>query len=85
MNIIKTIAYICAFMFSTATYSQTTLRVATWLPPTSGQNDVVWPTWGNGLRKQRKDVSKLNWSMVQDTPSPCSAWLKMVWQTSVSV
>ncbi|MBA4502214.1 TRAP transporter substrate-binding protein [Marinobacterium marinum] len=45
MNIIKTIACFCALLIPTLAYSQTTLRVATWLPPTSGQNDVVWPTW----------------------------------------
>ncbi|MGB2131163.1 MAG: TRAP transporter substrate-binding protein [Marinobacterium sp.] len=51
MNIIKTIACSCALLFSTVAYSQTTLRVATWLPPTSGQNDVVWPTWAKWVEE----------------------------------
>ncbi|WP_407943641.1 hypothetical protein [Maribrevibacterium harenarium] len=25
--------------------AETTLRVATWLPPTNPQNETVWPTW----------------------------------------
>jgi TRAP-type C4-dicarboxylate transport system substrate-binding protein len=28
-----------------ASAAETTLHVATWLPPTSAQNAIVWPTW----------------------------------------
>ena len=28
-----------------AAAAETTLRIATWLPPTNPQNATVWPTW----------------------------------------
>lgn len=59
MNIIRTIVCICAFLFSTVAYSQTTLRVATWLPPTSSQNDVVWPTWAKWVEEATEGRIKL--------------------------
>ncbi|WP_428033338.1 TRAP transporter substrate-binding protein [Amphritea sp.] len=31
--------------FSVSAMAETTLRVASWLPPTHPQNAVVWPTW----------------------------------------
>ncbi len=30
---------------SNAAFSETVLRVGTWLPPTAAQNAIVWPTW----------------------------------------
>ncbi len=59
MNIIKTIACTCALLFSTVAYSQTTLRVATWLPPTSGQNDIVWPTWAKWVEEATQGRIKI--------------------------
>lgn len=32
-------------------YSETTLRVASWLPPTHPQNAVVWPTWSKWVEE----------------------------------
>ncbi|WP_394181321.1 TRAP transporter substrate-binding protein [Marinomonas posidonica] len=34
-----------AVLSLSATAAETTLRVATWLPPTNPQNATVWPTW----------------------------------------
>lgn len=34
-----------------ATASDTTLRVASWLPPTHPQNAVVWPTWSKWVEE----------------------------------
>ncbi|RDL45649.1 C4-dicarboxylate ABC transporter substrate-binding protein [Marinomonas piezotolerans] len=31
--------------------ADTTLHVATWLPPTSSQNSIVWPTWKKWVEK----------------------------------
>lgn len=31
--------------------AETTLRVATWLPPTSPQNETVWPTWAKWVEE----------------------------------
>ncbi|WP_343802563.1 TRAP transporter substrate-binding protein [Marinobacterium maritimum] len=46
-------------MFSTVAYSQTTLRVATWLPATSSQNDVVWPTWAKWVEEATEGRVKI--------------------------
>lgn len=32
-------------------YSETILRVGTWLPPTNAQNAVVWPTWAKWVEE----------------------------------
>ncbi|SBS33247.1 Sialic acid-binding periplasmic protein SiaP precursor [Marinomonas spartinae] len=34
-----------------ASAAETTLHVATWLPPTSAQNSIVWPTWKRWVEK----------------------------------
>ena len=34
-----------------ASAAETTLHVATWLPPTSSQNSIVWPTWKQWVEK----------------------------------
>ncbi len=59
MNIIKTISCTCALLFSTATLADTTLRVATWLPATSSQNDVVWPTWAKWVEESTEGRVKI--------------------------
>jgi len=34
-----------SILASNTAFSETILRVGTWLPPTAAQNSVVWPTW----------------------------------------
>ena len=34
-----------SLLLSVSVQAQTTIRVATWLPPSNPQNAVVWPTW----------------------------------------
>lgn len=36
---------------SSAAYSETTLIVGTWLPPTTVQNSIVWPTWAGWVEE----------------------------------
>jgi len=36
---------------SSMAFSETILRVGTWLPPTNAQNAVVWPTWGKWVEE----------------------------------
>ncbi|MBJ7539620.1 TRAP transporter substrate-binding protein [Marinomonas sp. C1424] len=47
MNIKKSLLCVAAgAVFSlSAVAAETTIRVATWLPPTNPQNAIVWPTW----------------------------------------
>lgn len=44
---------------STSALAQTTLKVATWLPPTSPQNDIVWPTWGKWVEEATEGRVKI--------------------------
>ncbi len=46
MNFLKTAAAVTlGLSLSAGAMAETTLRVASWLPPTHPQNAVVWPTW----------------------------------------
>lgn len=47
LNLKKNLLWVAcgASIFASGLASATTLNVATWLPPTSAQNSVVWPTW----------------------------------------
>lgn len=46
MNIFKTAAAVSlGLTLSASAMAETTLRVASWLPPTHPQNAIVWPTW----------------------------------------
>ncbi|MDO6562471.1 TRAP transporter substrate-binding protein [Amphritea sp. 1_MG-2023] len=46
MTFLKTAAAVAlGTSFSVSAMAETTLRVASWLPPTHPQNTVVWPTW----------------------------------------
>lgn len=46
MTFLKTAAAVAlGASFSVSAMAETTLRVASWLPPTHPQNAVVWPTW----------------------------------------
>ncbi len=51
MKIIKAISCTCALLLSAPVFAETTLRVATWLPASSSQNDVVWPTWADWVEE----------------------------------
>lgn len=51
MKIIKAISCTCALLLSAPVFAETTLRVATWLPASSSQNDVVWPTWAGWVEE----------------------------------
>lgn len=39
------------FFSVSALAAETTLRVATWLPPTNPQNETVWPTWAKWVEE----------------------------------
>jgi len=55
MNILKKIAsaglIATTLLVSFNATAETTLRVATWLPPTDKQNEVVWPTWAKWVEE----------------------------------
>lgn len=51
MNIIKALAIGLFITAATQSAAQTTLRVASWLPPTHPQNVVVWPTWSKWVEE----------------------------------
>lgn len=55
MQKIKTIALMFSLLFgiiaTAPAFATTTLRVATWLPPTHPQNTKVWPTWAKWVEK----------------------------------
>jgi TRAP-type C4-dicarboxylate transport system substrate-binding protein len=39
--------------------AETTLRVATWLPPSNPQNETVWPTWGKWVEEATEGRVKI--------------------------
>jgi TRAP-type C4-dicarboxylate transport system substrate-binding protein len=46
------LACAAGLFFSMSAYAaETTLRVATWLPPTNPQNETVWPTWAKWVEE----------------------------------
>ena len=52
MSIVKNIAVAGMLVgLSTQAYSETTLRVGSWLPPNHPQNAVVWPTWSKWVEE----------------------------------
>jgi TRAP-type C4-dicarboxylate transport system substrate-binding protein len=53
MNFKKSLLCVTAgAVFSlSATAAETTLRVATWLPPTNPQNETVWPIWAKWVEE----------------------------------
>ncbi|SEG66434.1 TRAP transporter substrate-binding protein [Marinobacterium lutimaris] len=40
-----------ALTLSSSAWSETVLRVGTWLPPTNPQNETVWPTWAKWVEE----------------------------------
>jgi len=52
MNFLKTAAAVTlGVSLSASAMAETTLRVASWLPPTHPQNAVVWPTWSKWVEE----------------------------------
>ena len=52
MTFLKTAAAVAlGASFSVTAMAETTLRVASWLPPTHPQNAVVWPTWAKWVEE----------------------------------
>lgn len=52
MNFLKTAAAVTlGVSLSAGAMAETTLRVASWLPPTHPQNAVVWPTWAKWVEE----------------------------------
>ena len=52
MNFLKTAAAVTlGVSLSAGAMAETTLRVASWLPPTHPQNAVVWPTWSKWVEE----------------------------------
>src|SRR5690606_39113574 len=50
-------------------YAQTTLNVATWLPPTHVQNEVVWPTWAQWVEEATEGRVKVNIEYTSSNPT----------------
>lgn len=50
-------------------YAQTTLNVATWLPPTHVQNEVVWPTWAQWVEEATEGRVKVNIERTSSNPA----------------
>jgi len=52
MNFLKTAAAVTlGVSLSAGAMAETTLRIASWLPPTHPQNAVVWPTWSKWVEE----------------------------------
>lgn len=49
-------------------YAQTTLNVATWLPPTHVQNEIVWPTWAKWVEEATEGRVKVNIERTSSNP-----------------
>lgn len=47
----KVTCVIAGIMMSASTMAETVLHVGTWLPASSAQNEVVWPTWANWVEE----------------------------------
>ena len=48
-----------SMLASNAAFSETILRVGTWLPPTAAQNAVVWPTWAKWVEEATEGRVKI--------------------------
>jgi len=44
---------------SAGAMAETTMRIASWLPPTHPQNAVVWPTWGKWIEEATEGRVKI--------------------------
>lgn len=52
INLFKTAAAVSlGLSLSVSAMAETTLRVASWLPPTHPQNAIVWPTWSKWVEE----------------------------------
>tara|TARA_R110001583_G_scaffold15145_10_gene62669 strand:+ start:2192 stop:2578 length:387 start_codon:yes stop_codon:yes gene_type:complete len=65
-------------------YSETILRVGTWLPPTNAQNAVVWPTWAKWVEEATEGRVKVKIENSSGHPKRCFNWLKTVFTMPVS-
>ncbi len=61
-----------------AAAAETTLRVATWLPPTNPQNATVWPTWKKWVEEALKAELKWLLKTTQAIQKPFMMRLKTV-------
>ena len=60
IKIINKITFILLMVcLSTSAFAQT-LKVATWLPPSSPQNDIVWPTWAKWVEEATEGRVKVD-------------------------
>jgi len=55
----KLIFLVLATCLSVNAFAQT-LKVATWLPPSSPQNDIVWPTWAKWVEEATEGRVKVD-------------------------
>ena len=72
MNTVKKIsgsALLGACCFVGSAMAQTTLNVATWLPPTHVQNEVVWPTWAQWVEEATEGRVKVNIERTSNNPA----------------
>ena len=60
MNFLKTAAAVTlGVSLSAGAMAETTMRVASWLPPTHPQNAVVWPTWSKWVEEATEGRVKI--------------------------
>ncbi len=48
---LKLVGVAAGTLISMSSMAETTLRVATWLPPSNPQNAIVWPTWSKWVEE----------------------------------
>jgi len=59
-NFLKTAAAVSlGLSLSAGAMADTTMRIASWLPPTHPQNAVVWPTWGKWVEEATQGRVKI--------------------------
>lgn len=70
---IKKILTTCLFgaglTMAQASIATTVLNVATWLPPTHVQNEVVWPTWAQWVEEATEGRVKVNIERTSTNPT----------------
>ena len=68
--VLKSLAIGISLGFSMGVNAQvTTLNVATWLPPTHVQNEVVWPTWASWVEQATEGRVKVNIERTSSNPA----------------
>ena len=74
MNLKKVLAIGLFVGLAGQAVADTTLRVASWLPPTHPQNAVVWPTWAKWVEDATEGRVKVAIEYGMGDPKPCLNW-----------